>query len=164
MAPEGPPPHYRTRWAAAAGRFWKNFGRNLGDGAHFSTGEATQSWNHGGVFCGWNYMDVLWCVDIDLAESTPFLQKSNMVRWKIQAERMYIMFMGESSNKMGNSTARHGWLPEGNHEIMRMIREFHGGGYVLQIMFTGNSYVVKGPTGSNIYICIYIYMYKYIYV
>ena len=47
---------------------------------------------------------------------------------------------------------------------MRMIREFHGGGYVLQIMFTGNSYVVKGPTGSNIYIYMYIYMYKYIYV
>ena len=43
---------------------------------------------------------------------------------------------------------------------MRMIREFHGGGYVLQIMFTGNSYVVKGPTGSNIY----IYMYTYIYI
>jgi hypothetical protein len=45
---------------------------------------------------------------------------------------------------------------------MRMIREFHGGGYVLQIMFTGNSYVVKGPTGSNIYICINIYIYIYI--
>ena len=47
---------------------------------------------------------------------------------------------------------------------MRMIREFHGGGYVLQIMFTGNSYVVKGPTGSNIYIYVYIYICLNIYM